>query len=75
MLLAAHQGIRRVCDPTCGSGSSLVACVDLGISAVGIELVSETADLARQRVLAAKINLGYSKARVGQKGLFARAAP
>jgi DNA modification methylase len=70
ILVAAHQGIVRVLDPACGSGSSLVACVELGIPAVGIEIVPESAELSRKRVEAAKVSLQYRLARGGQKGLF-----
>lgn len=73
LLLEAHQGIRRVLDPTAGSGSSLVACVQLGLDAVGIELVAESAQLCRERVKAALAGVRYKNARQGQRGLFAEA--
>lgn len=70
-LLQAHQGIGRVLDPTVGSGSSLVACAELGIqSALGIEIVPETADLARTRVAAALAGQRYRDARRGTVPLF-----
>lgn len=71
LLLQAHQGISRVLDPTAGSGSSLVACVELGLDAVGIEIVPESAQLCRERVAAAEAGLRYKNARQGQGGLFA----
>lgn len=70
-LVQAHQGVRRVLDPTCGSGSSLVVCAQLGIDALGIELNAETAELARARVRAAVDAVPYQGARQGQQGIFA----
>ena len=70
LLLQAHEGITRVLDPTAGSGSSLVACVELGLDAIGIEIVPESAALCRERVAAAEAGLMYAKARQGQGGLF-----
>ena len=70
LLLQAHQGIRRVLDPTAGSGSSLVACAELGLDAIGIEIVPESAQLCRDRVAAAEAGLPYAQARQGQGGLF-----
>jgi len=70
LLLQAHEGIRRVLDPTAGSGSSLVACAELGLDAIGIEIVPESAALCRERVAAAEAGLMYAKARQGQGGLF-----
>jgi len=71
LLLQAHEGITRVLDPTAGSGSSLVACVELGLDAIGIEIVPESAALCRERVAAAEAGLPYAQARQGQGGLFA----
>lgn len=39
-----------VLDPFCGSGSTGVACVQLGMEFVGIELEPEYADIARRRI-------------------------
>ena len=72
-LLQAHADIVRVLDPTVGSGSSLVACAELGIDALGIEINPETAQLARDRVRAAEAGMAYRHARQGQTGLFTEA--
>lgn len=72
VLLQAHSGIRRVLDPTVGSGSSLVACAELDIEAVGIELNPETYKLARRRVEAARFSLAYRDARRGTVPLFGK---
>ena len=74
LLLQAHQGVGRVLDPTVGSGSSLVACAELGLAdALGIEIVPETADLARARVAAAESGQQYRAARGGTAALFKQA--
>ena len=39
-----------VCDPMAGSGSTIVAALNLGRDAVGIEICSGTAALARKRI-------------------------
>lgn len=43
-----------VVDPFCGSGTTLVACRDRGVDAVGIELDEDYASIARARVLEAE---------------------
>jgi site-specific DNA-methyltransferase (adenine-specific) len=40
----------RILDPFCGSGTTLVAAADMGMDAVGIEIVPEYAQIARDRV-------------------------
>ena len=70
-LIQAHRDVRRVLDPTCGSGSSLVVCAQLGIDALGIDVVPETAELARARVKAAIDGVSYQAARMGQGSIFA----
>ena len=40
----------KVIDPYCGSGTTGVACVRNGIDFIGIELVKEYANIARQRI-------------------------
>lgn len=70
LLLEAHEGVDLVLDPAVGSGSSLVACAELGIPAIGIELNPETARLARGRVRAARKRMSYAQARLGAVGLF-----
>jgi len=72
LLLQAHQGVKLVLDPTCGSGSSLVACAELGLDAVGIELVPASADLARDRVRAAQRAIPYAQQRLGLQPLLRR---
>ena len=39
-----------VLDPFCGSGATLVACVEEGRRAVGIELIPRYAEVTRQRL-------------------------
>ena len=46
----AEKGV--VLDPFAGSGSTLIACAEMGRPAVGIELDPEYARIARQRVAA-----------------------
>ncbi len=70
LLLQAHSGITRVLDPTCGSGSALVACVELGLDAVGVELSRDTAELAAGRVRCAEAGLPYVEHVQGQQPLF-----
>lgn len=70
LLVRAHRRPQRVLDPTCGSGSALVACAALGIDAVGIEIVPESAQLSRDRVQACVDGIGYKSARRGVKSLF-----
>lgn len=41
-----------VCDPFCGSGSTLVACQRAGVPFVGIEVVEKYALVARERLAA-----------------------
>jgi site-specific DNA-methyltransferase (adenine-specific) len=48
MLEAA--GARRVLDPWCGSGSTLVACKQLGIRGVGVEIDPEYVEYSRRRL-------------------------
>lgn len=69
-LIQAHQGVTRVLDPTVGSGSSMVACAELGIDGIGIELNPESAQLARDRVAAALAGIPYREARRGTQPLF-----
>lgn len=46
-----------VLDPFCGSGSTGVACVREGLGFVGVELESESAETARQRIAVAEADL------------------
>lgn len=70
LLIQAHVRPGRVLDPTCGSGSALVACAELGIPAVGIELNPEYCQLARDRIKAAESGIRYRTARGGTVPLF-----
>lgn len=59
-----------VLDPFLGSGTTAVAAVKLGRRFVGIEISMEYAQLAADRVWAAKQGLGLKEYRAGQKVLF-----
>lgn len=48
--LLEAQRAKRVLDPFCGSGTTLVAAKELGISATGIEINGEYAEMARKRI-------------------------
>lgn len=43
-------GSEIICDPCLGSGTTLVACEQLGLKGIGIEISKEYAELARKRV-------------------------
>jgi site-specific DNA-methyltransferase (adenine-specific) len=70
LLIQAHVRPARVLDPTCGSGSALIACAELGIPAVGIELNPDYCRVARDRVAAALDGQKYREARKGTVPLF-----
>ncbi len=70
LILQAHNGVQDVLDPTVGSGSSMVACAELGINGVGVELNAEYVELSRGRVKAARAGLQFAAAHRGQRGLF-----
>jgi len=69
-LLQAHEGIGAVLDPTVGSGSSMVACVELGLDGVGVEIDPTSAELARERVRAAESGQSYRDRRARTVPLF-----
>ena len=71
LLILAHKRPGRVLDPTCGSGSALVACTELGIPAVGIDLNPKYCKLSRDRIAAAEAGIRYREARAGTVPLFA----
>jgi len=59
-----------VCDPFLGSGTTAVAAVQLNRRFVGIEISKEYAQLAADRVRAAKQGMKLTEYRQGQGGLF-----
>lgn len=73
LLIRAHRGVTRVLDPTCGSGSSLLACQRLGIPAVGIEIEPATVEIAGGRLAAERHRMPYAAWRAGHVPLFATA--
>ena len=48
--LIESQEAKSVLDPFCGSGSTLVACKELGIDYCGIEISQKYVDLANRRL-------------------------
>ncbi|MBM3456998.1 MAG: DNA methyltransferase [Armatimonadetes bacterium] len=50
-----REGARRVLDPFCGSGSSLLAAARLGGSGIGFEISEEYRELAQRRFAAAEL--------------------
>lgn len=52
--LLAPPGNPTLLDPFAGSGSTLVAAIELGINSIGIELSEEYSDIARKRIEHAK---------------------
>lgn len=59
-----------VLDPFLGSGTTLVACAQLGLNGIGIEREPEYCDIARARIAVAtqqgRLELGWDGAEIGQ---------
>ena len=59
-----------ILDPFCGSGTTGVACLQLGRQFIGIEKDSKYAKIARARLRAEDKGLTYQQAKAGQRGIF-----
>lgn len=73
MLWALRQlppDVTTVIDPFCGSGTTGVACIRLGLRFIGIEREAKYAAVARERLEAECNGLTLNDARAEQGSLF-----
>jgi len=63
LTLVTQPEVNLILDPFCGSGSTLVACRQLGLEAVGIEQDAESVETARKRIACAELGDHFPGAR------------